>query len=217
MKREGKKPWNANWGNSGVATSPQHYATTPEQVRAAVAVFTPVALVPEQTRRSPVQKPEKALCQAILKDALDTFRKYTGKTGLKARRLRHEALHWILDDSEEALAWPFSFVNICQYLDLEADAVREWLTKGQEEEQPATRPSSHRPSDPTSRRSRFIGVSRNRHGSKWVARIGSGLNRTLLGSFPSEEEAARAYDLAALRHYGRSTLLNFPEQAEVAA
>jgi len=55
--------------------------------------------------------------------------------------------------------------------------------------------------------SRFKGVYRNRHG-RWVAQIGILRRAVYLGAFVSEEEAARAYNQAATRHYGEFAKLN---------
>jgi hypothetical protein len=57
--------------------------------------------------------------------------------------------------------------------------------------------------------SRFKGIDFC-HG-RWVARIRAGGRRHFLGSFESEETAARAYDNAALEHHGEFARLNFPE------
>lgn len=52
----------------------------------------------------------------------------------------------------------------------------------------------------------FRGVCKHRN--KWVAKIAP--NRTYLGAFASETEAALAYDRAAIAHFGEFASLNFP-------
>lgn len=56
--------------------------------------------------------------------------------------------------------------------------------------------------------SKFRGVSLN--GRQWVANVGYGGKQYYLGSFGSEEEAAKAYDLVATEYRGEDARLNFP-------
>lgn len=61
----------------------------------------------------------------------------------------------------------------------------------------------------------YKGVSRCLHGRKrWQASIGGSASvRRSLGRFVSEEDAARAYDVAAVELYGEFAWLNFPPPA----
>lgn len=60
--------------------------------------------------------------------------------------------------------------------------------------------------------SKYKGVHRRRDSSRWRAYIGAaGKSRQNLGSFLSEEDAAVAYDMAAVRRYGEFARLNFPD------
>ena len=55
----------------------------------------------------------------------------------------------------------------------------------------------------------YKGVTCRKSG-RWLARIGNGYKSIYLGDFPDAESAARAYDAAALTHFGEFARLNFP-------
>ena len=101
-------------------------------------------------------------------------------------------------------------------------AVDDAVDSGEEEvDEPVPkrwRNSSVKPSE-------FVGVSWDKKGRKWTAKIMHGKKRQHLGCFDDEQEAARAVDTAARRlrsenaHGGRSgrnrLRLNFPTEGEV--
>jgi hypothetical protein len=62
------------------------------------------------------------------------------------------------------------------------------------------------------RQSGFRGV--DKHRGRWSARIFRDNKLLWLGTFNNPEEAARAYDAAAIEYYGEFATLNFPDQAE---
>lgn len=66
---------------------------------------------------------------------------------------------------------------------------------------------SNRKASPNKKsKSKYLGVDYN---GKWLARIGVNYKSIHLGSFDSEERAARAYDEAAKLHFGEFANLNF--------
>lgn len=59
----------------------------------------------------------------------------------------------------------------------------------------------------------YKGVGPKKHGQPWRARITVDGKSLYLGAFDTPEEAARAYDAAALEHFGEYAWLNFPALA----
>jgi hypothetical protein len=59
--------------------------------------------------------------------------------------------------------------------------------------------------------SRYVGVSLEKGRGKWLAYISYNGKRIHLGRFDNELDAARAYDLAAVKYHGEFARLNFPE------
>lgn len=57
----------------------------------------------------------------------------------------------------------------------------------------------------------YKGVQLRCDGKKWVARIQVHKKMIHLGSFLTPEDAARAYDKAAILHFGEFARLNFPD------
>jgi hypothetical protein len=81
-------------------------------------------LVPEQLLGRPRRTPEQRLMRAVLENALrELVRPGAGWDGVRARR-RAEVQLWLASDD---VAWPFSFVNVCEALDLDPSEVRSYL------------------------------------------------------------------------------------------
>ena len=57
----------------------------------------------------------------------------------------------------------------------------------------------------------YRGVSRNRERQTWRAFIKKNRKSTFIGSFSDEISAAKAYDAAAIKMFGKFARLNFPE------
>lgn len=56
----------------------------------------------------------------------------------------------------------------------------------------------------------YKGVHWHKQGKKWMAAIGVDGKSIYLGLFQHAQDAARAYDEAALKHFGEYAVLNFP-------
>ena len=95
---------------------------------AGISLFQPDSLLPSQFFAALKQKAracgERRLMVAILEDAVDCFQKYVRATDNRSRHLCAEAEKWFLSDDD---SWPFSFVNICDTLDLHPGFLRRGL------------------------------------------------------------------------------------------
>ena len=66
-------------------------------------------------------KIQKDLAAGILKQAKQDLRRFRNPTSGVERELYFDAYHWFTSDD---YTWPFSFLNVCQLLDLDPEAVR---------------------------------------------------------------------------------------------
>jgi len=69
-------------------------------------------------------KSQKDLAAGILKQARQDLRRFRKPTGRVERELYFDAYHWFTSND---YTWPFSFLNVCQLLDLDPEAVRKEL------------------------------------------------------------------------------------------
>ncbi len=64
----------------------------------------------------------KDLASGILKQAGLDLRRFHGATSAVERELYLDAYRWVMSDD---CSWPFSFLNVCQLLNLAPETVRE--------------------------------------------------------------------------------------------
>jgi hypothetical protein len=70
--------------------------------------------------------PEKGLMLAVLRDAVRMYQMHARSRYAGGVQLFTDAEEWILSDDT---TWPYSFVNVCQALDLDVDHVRGGLAR----------------------------------------------------------------------------------------
>jgi hypothetical protein len=91
-------------------------------------LFQPDTLLPSQffdrVRRRTEHDGERRLMIAVLEDAVDVYRKQAGARDPRGEQLFREAEEWIEDPDR---TWLFSFRNICDVLDIDADYLRRGL------------------------------------------------------------------------------------------
>jgi hypothetical protein len=98
-------------------------------------LFEPDVLLPAQYfaafRRSGGLERERLLMLAVLEDAIDCFQKYAHARDPRGRQIFDESREWVQSADR---AWLFSFENICDTLEINADYVRrglrEWRERG---------------------------------------------------------------------------------------
>jgi hypothetical protein len=105
----------------------QSTASDPDTFRVELA---PDLLLPAQfnagVRNDASVRPDKRLMLAVLEAAVADFQRYITAPGRDSQRLFSEAETWF--ESEDT-AWPYSFVNSCQALGLEATYLRAGLRR----------------------------------------------------------------------------------------
>jgi hypothetical protein len=108
-------------------------------------LFEPDTLLPVQfflTLKNRAQADgQRRLMVAVLADAIECFQKYIVVTDGRGRQLGAEAERWFLSDDN---SWPFSFVNICEVLDIHPPFLRGGLLKWKAQQMTQPRPPSGR-------------------------------------------------------------------------
>ena len=98
-------------------------------------LFEPDVLLPAQYfaafRRAGGLERERLLMLAVLEDAIDCFQKYAFARDPRGQQIFDESREWV---SSTDRSWLFSFENICDTLEINADYVRrglhEWRNDG---------------------------------------------------------------------------------------
>jgi len=104
------------------------------------ALFEPNIILPEQyftrLQRGSSWTGEQRLMAAILEDAVAVCRKLEVPKSSKARHVLRETLRWLRSNDR---SWTFSFLRICETLDLEPTAIRHGIRvmRGEEMPEPA--------------------------------------------------------------------------------
>ena len=97
------------------------------------SLFEPDTLLPiqyfEAMRKKHLLEGEKRLILSVLEDAVECFMKCIDAATNKGQRLFREADEWI---SHEDKRWVFSFDNVCDMLDINADYMRVGLRRWKE-------------------------------------------------------------------------------------
>jgi hypothetical protein len=98
-------------------------------------LFEPDVLLPAQFfaafRRAGGLERERLLMLAVLEDAIDCYQKFAHSRDPRGAQMFEEAQEWV---SSGDRSWLFSFENICDTLEINADYVRrglrEWKERG---------------------------------------------------------------------------------------
>jgi hypothetical protein len=104
------------------------------------ALFEPHTILPEQyftrLQRGTVWSGEQRLMAAILEDAVAVSSKPVPPRTSKARHVLRETLRWLRSNDP---TWTFSFLRICETLDLDPSAIRRAIRilRGEEPCEPA--------------------------------------------------------------------------------
>jgi len=73
--------------------------------------------------------PEVALAQGVLIQVKRDLRRFRGAQDAVGREMYRDAFAWVASNDR---AWPYSFLNVCEALGLQAEVLREELLAGTE-------------------------------------------------------------------------------------
>ena len=72
----------------------------------------------------PSRTSQRDLAAGVLKQAAQDLRRFHGATSAIERELYLDAYRWVISDD---CSWPFSFLNVCQLLNLAPESLRQEL------------------------------------------------------------------------------------------
>jgi hypothetical protein len=105
------------------------------------SLFEPDVLLPAQFfaafRREGGLERERLLMLAVLEDAVDCYQKYAHARDPRGRQMYEESRDWVISSDR---SWLFSFENICDTLEINADYVRRGLREWRDRNQNGRRP-----------------------------------------------------------------------------
>src|SRR2546423_9050488 len=67
---------------------------------------------------------QREMATGVLKQAVQDLRRFHGATSAIERELYRDAYQWLISDD---CSWPFSFLNVCQLLNLGPESLRQEL------------------------------------------------------------------------------------------
>jgi hypothetical protein len=81
--------------------------------------------------------PEKMLMLAVLEDAVICFHKFFAARDVRHKNIFRDAKNWLWSDR---IDWPFAYRNVCDVLGIDANYLRQGLTRRQEKPPSAKTP-----------------------------------------------------------------------------
>jgi len=105
---------------------PLSSAQPAEVLRGNHLMFPDEVILPEQFFSPPtaLKHGVSALISAVLSDAVICFKKHIKERNPRSRRLGREVEEWFFCNDSE---WPFSFIAICEALNLDPEYIRQGL------------------------------------------------------------------------------------------
>ncbi|MGH7788610.1 MAG: hypothetical protein ACRERC_17195 [Candidatus Binatia bacterium] len=77
-------------------------------------------------------RPEKELAAAVIENAASDLRNFRYARKRRRQRLYWQAYQWVASDSRE---WPYSFINLCEFLRVSPAALRQRMLADEEPRQ----------------------------------------------------------------------------------